>query len=364
MSVYKRTIVSKGGKKSLYWYVEVSTPNGKKIKRSIGKVGEMTKAVAREVEQELKRKVKLGQWDMIQAEIPTFNDFIPDFISYLRDIKQNRAWKQAEDCVKGIALLFGGKKLSEIRSADIEDYKRIKIQEGKKPATIDKTLSFVRHLFNYAKRCDKFYANNPVSTAGLLPINNQKTRVLTLEEEDFLLANANEPLKSMIHIAIYSGLRLNSIRTLKWTHVDLNSNTITIEATYSKNKKTHVIPMNATVRKVLLEAKLRYGNSEYVLPEAADLSQTAISGRFMRLCIKLGLQGLRFHDLRHTCGTRLAEMGKDISTISKALGHSSINMSMRYVHPKESVKRAMDDLDNYRSFATSSTTSENKDYAK
>ncbi|MGE5445957.1 MAG: hypothetical protein ACM3SR_15420 [Ignavibacteriales bacterium] len=87
MSVYKRTIVSKDGKKSLYWYVEVGLPGGKKIKRSIEKVGEMTKAVAREVEQDLKRKVKLGQWDMLQAEIPTFDEFISKFISYLKDIK-------------------------------------------------------------------------------------------------------------------------------------------------------------------------------------------------------------------------------------------------------------------------------------
>lgn len=358
MSVYKRTIVSKDGKKTLYWYVEVGLPTGKKIKRSIGKVGEMTKAVAREVEQELKRKVKLGQWDMIQAEIPIFNDFIPVFISYLRDIKQNRAWKQAEDCVKNFAVLYGNKRISEIKSADIEDYKRIKTQEGKKPATIDKTLSFVRHLFNYAKRCDKFYANNPVSIAGLLPINNEKTRILTLEEEDLLLANAGEPLKSMIQIAIYSGLRLNSIRTLKWMCIDFNSNTITIEASYSKNKKTHVIPMNTTARKVLLEAKLRCGNSEYVFPSAIGLAVTTLCNKFVRLCTKLGVQGFSFHGLRHTYGTRLAEMGNDISTISKALGHSSVNMSMRYVHPKESVKRAMEDLANYKSFAINFTTSE------
>ncbi|MGE5444914.1 MAG: site-specific integrase, partial [Ignavibacteriales bacterium] len=189
-------------------------------------------------------------------------------------------------------------------------------------------------------------------------------RVLTLEEEDLLLANAKEPLKSMIHIAIYSGLRLNSIRTLKWTCVDFNSNTITIEATYSKNKKTHIIPMNATVRKVLLEAKLRCGNSEYVLPGAIALDVTTLCHKFVQLCKRLGVQGMGFHGLRHTCGTRLAEMGKDISTISKALGHSSINMSMRYVHPKESVKRAMDDLVNYRSFATSFATNEGLEYPK
>jgi integrase len=361
MSVYKRTIVSKGGKKSLYWYVEVGLPTGKKIKRGIGKVGEMTKAVARQVEQELKRKVKLGQWDMIQANIPTFNEFIPDFISYLRDIKQNRAWEQAEDCVKRFAVLFGNKKLSEIKSADIEDYKRIKTQEGKKPATIDKTLCFVRHLFNYAKRCDRFYANNPVSIAGLVPVNNQKSRVLSLEEEHMLLANAGEPLKSMIRIALLTGLRLNSIRTLAWKCIDFGSNTITVEAVYSKNKKTHIIPMSANLRQLLLEAKLRCGGSESVFPEALEVTSCAISIRFSKLCKRLGIEDLRFHDLRHTCGTRLAEKGHGIETISKALGHSSITMSMSYVHPKDSVRRAMEDLANFESLATNFATSEDLD---
>ncbi len=236
MSVYKRTIVSKDGKKSSYWYVEVGLPNGKKIKRSIGKVGEMTKAVAKQVEQELKRKIKLGRWDMIQAEIPTFNEFIPEFISYVRDIKQNRAWSFAKNSVESFAKFFGFKKLVEITSADVEDYKRLTTQVGKKPATINRQLAFARHLFNYARRCNKFYANNPVSISGLLSVNNQRTRILTIEEEDLLLNNAEEPVKSMIQIALLTGLRLNSIRTLTWKCIDLNSNTITVESIYSKNK--------------------------------------------------------------------------------------------------------------------------------
>lgn len=187
--------------------------------------------------------------------------------------------------------------------------------------------------------------------------------MLSIEEVDLLLGSAKEPLKSMIQIAIYAGLRLNSIRTLKWTCIDFKCNTITIEATYSKNKKTHVIPMNTTVRKVLLEAKLRCGSSEYVFPGAIALAITTWCNKFSRLCKKLGVEGISFHGLRHTCGTRLSEIGKDISTISKALGHSSVHMSMRYVHPRESVKRAMEDLAKYKDFATNFTTSEDSENA-
>jgi integrase len=117
--------------------------------------------------------------------------------------------------------------------------------------------------------------------------------------------------------------------------------------------------MNASVRKILLEAKLKCGNSEYVFPEAMALSRTGISTQLRRLRSRLGIGELRFHDLRHTCGTRLAELGHDVATISKVLGHSSVNMSMRYVHPKESVKRAMEDLEKFESLATNFTTNDN-----
>lgn len=359
MPVYKRTIVSKDGKKSLYWYVEVGLPNGKKIKRSIGKVGEMTKAVARQVEQELKHKVKLGRWDMLQAEIPTFNEFIPEFTSYVRDIKQNRAWNHATDCVEKFARIFGPKKLSEINSADLEDYKKIRTHGLRKPATINKELAFVRHLFNYAKRCKRFYGDNPVSLCGLLSVNNQKTRVVTTEEEALLLANAEEPLKSMIQIALLTGLRLNSIRTLKWSCVDLNTNTITLEANYSKNKRTHFIPVSNAFRKILLETKLKSGNSEYVLPSVAVFPKNTISTRFGRLCKKLGIRGVRFHDLRHTAATRMIESGISIVAVSKILGHSDIKMTMRYAHPDNSLREAVESLANFRNSTTNLTT--NKD---
>jgi integrase len=318
----------------------------------------MTKAVARDVEQDRKRKIKLGQWDMIQSTTPTFNEFIPDFILYLRDVKQNRAWDQAESCANHFAKFFGTRKLSEISSSYIEDYKRIKTKEGKKPASVNKDLAIFRHLFNNAKSCNKFYTNNPVSNSGLLPVNNQKIRVLTTEEENLLLNQAEEPLKSIIQIALLTGLRLNSIRTLKWNCVDFSFNMITIESTYSKNKRTHSIPLNTTVSTVLQEAKLKCGNSQYVFPGAMKMVKSGIGNQFRRLCAKLGIHGLRFHDLRHTCGTRLSELGCDVATISKVLWHSSITMSTRYLHTKDLRRKAVEDLGKFTDSTTKITTTE------
>jgi integrase len=60
---------------------------------------------------------------------------------------------------------------------------------------------------------------------------------------------------------------------------------------------------------------------------------------FLRAIKKVGLEGLRFHDLRHTFGTRLVVRGVDIVTVKELLGHETIKMTMRYSHPTPEYKR-------------------------
>jgi len=66
---------------------------------------------------------------------------------------------------------------------------------------------------------------------------------------------------------------------------------------------------------------------------------------FENACERTGIKNLRFHDLRHTFATRLVLAGVDLATVSKLLGHSSIQMTMRYAHPTpEALKNAVSKL--------------------
>jgi integrase len=65
------------------------------------------------------------------------------------------------------------------------------------------------------------------------------------------------------------------------------------------------------------------------------------------------IEGFRFHDLRHTFGSRLGMKGVDIRSIQELMGHKDIKMSMRYSHPTpEHKKRAVKMLDEVPSIFT------------
>ncbi len=55
----------------------------------------------------------------------------------------------------------------------------------------------------------------------------------------------------------------------------------------------------------------------------------------------------------------MVESGANIVAVSKILGHSDLKTTMRYTHPEESVKDALENLANFRQTTTNITTSEN-----
>ncbi len=357
MAIYKRPITSKNRKITEYWYVEVPKPGGGKFKRSIGKVGLVTKSVARQVENEIKKKIKLGQFDMIQADIPTLNEIKDEYLTYVRDVKKKRSWKRDEELLRPLSKLFGNKKLSDISTKDLEDFKLMRLNEVS-PATVNRSLSVLRHLFNLAKRWKKFYGDNPVSIVGMLEEHNQVERILTVDEEKRLLNECVSYLRPIITTALNTGMRRGEILTLKWSDVDLDMNMITINQTNTKSKKQRKIPVSSRMRSLLLELKLQSGIQEYVFTDIQGRAIRTIRSAFQTACRKAGLDGLRFHDLRHTAATRMVESGANIVAISKILGHSDIKTTMRYAHPEDSLKEALESLGNFGKNTTNIATNE------
>lgn len=145
-------------------------------------------------------------------------------------------------------------------------------------------------------------------------------------------------------------MRKNEILSLTWINLDLDNNVITIEPTNTKSKTLKRIPINSTLRKVLLEQKLKTGFGEYVFlnPEGHPYRRhDSLKRCFEGACRRAEIKGLRFHDLRHTAATRMVESGASIVAVSKILGHADLKTTMRYSHPDDSLRDAVEKLGNF-----------------
>lgn len=113
------------------------------------------------------------------------------------------------------------------------------------------------------------------------------------------------------------------------------------ETTKTKTGNGRIIPMNSIVREELLELAQGKGDLEYFFTYPATGQRIkSVKRSFAKACKKAKLEGFRFYDLRHTFGTRLAEAGESLHRIAELMGHSNIQMMMRYAHAVASGKHA------------------------
>ena len=145
-------------------------------------------------------------------------------------------------------------------------------------------------------------------------------------------------------------MRKGEIISLRRSNVDLDNNVIILEHTNTKNKKTRRIPINSVLRRLLLEQRLKSGGSDYVFLSSDGkpyMRQDSLNRAFNGALNRAKIEGLRFHDLRHTAATRMIESGASIVAVSKILGHADLKTTMRYAHPDDSLKDAVEKLGNF-----------------
>ncbi len=93
--------------------------------------------------------------------------------------------------------------------------------------------------------------------------------------------------------------------------------------------------MNQRVFELLKEkAKEKRNNGKYVFPSEAGtkILRRNLMRAYYKAVERAKIEDFRFHDLRHTFATRLAQAGIDLYMISRLLGHKDVKMTQRYSH--------------------------------
>ena len=133
-----------------------------------------------------------------------------------------------------------------------------------------------------------------------------------------------------------TGCRRGELLGLEWSRVDLEANTVRLGASDTKAGKARWVAINQAAREALLRRgqyrEKHCPDAQWVFcgPEGKRIA--GIKTSFRHACKSVGLVEFRFHDLRHTCGSWLAQAGVPQSHIAQVLGHSTMRMTERYTH--------------------------------
>lgn len=258
---------------------------------------------------------------------------------YLEDYAKptKKSWKADKIRLGKLKKHFKETDLRLITPMEIERFRSSLLVKGQQKSTTNRSLALLKRMFNLAIE-EGYMEVNPARKVKMFSeAENLKERILTDEEERRLLEGCCDHMKDLVTFALNTGMRLGEILNLKWANVDLKSGTIKVE--FTKSGKTRIVPMNQTLRKML--ARPRKRGEVYVFTNPASRDRFRETKRSFRTgCRKAGIEGLRFHDLRHTFASRLVRNGVDIGTVRKLLGHSTLLITQRYIHSDESMLRS------------------------
>jgi integrase len=230
-------------------------------------------------------------------------------------------------------------RLDEITSERAAEFAAYRQSQGLQVSTVNSSLRVLRRMLRLAAEWGELQS---VPTIKRLPGEPHREHVVSYDEEARYLVAGSELLASIATVLIDTGMRPEECYRLRWESITwVNGRNGTLLVTHGKTAAARrVLPMTPRVRAILETRWERTGTplEGWVWPaptlsghvEPSSLKRQ--HGKALRLA---GVRPFVLYSLRHTFLTRLGESGCDAWTLARIVGHSSIAISSRYVHPSE-----------------------------
>jgi integrase len=324
MGVFKRRYPD--GRESQDWYINYRI-HGKQYKRKIGPNKKLAEQVLHDIELQQIKGEYLG---IHEAKKISFSDFAREYLAFAMSTKAPSTYAGNAREMQRLIRAFDGY-LSKLSTAMIERYKVQRSQEVK-PATVNRELALLKHMLTKAVEWS-YLKSNPAKSVKLLKEPPGRLRYLELEEIARLVDACDDPqtpyLRPVVMTALHTGMRLDEILSLRWDHVDLKRRLISITKTKNNERKT--LPINEALVSELSHLS-RHVSSPYLFRHSDGTRILRIDRSFHRAMREAGIEGFRFHDLRHTFASHLAMRGVPLEIIGALLGHKDPKMTKRYAH--------------------------------
>lgn len=248
-----------------------------------------------------------------------------------------KGYKQEKYRIEQLSRSFLGEMIvRHVTSVDIATYRDQRLAEinpkTKKPLAPSSVRLEMSLLSNFFEICIIEWGvadENPVTKVRKPKSPPGRDRRLTPREDRRILRYAhqhpNQDLYSIIVVALETAMRQGEILKLRWEHINLRSGIAHLPTT--KNGSKRDVPLSQRAK----DALIRLGPKTEGKVFGYTSEGLKSTWRFMR--IKLEIEDLHFHDLRHEAVSRLFELGTlDLMEVAAISGHKSLSMLKRYTH--------------------------------
>ncbi len=331
------------------WDVRIINEHGKKRMYS---TGHTSKKVAEQYENKLKNEIaERKMFPEKFFERRQFKDFVPEYLK--KHASHLRSYDFYEVICKKLVENFGDLYLHEIIRYHVESYQSKRSQEIG-VCMVNREIAILKGVFTKAIDWG-FLMKNPVKGVKLGK-GKPRERFLNPEEIGKLIeACGKEPmapyLRSVVIIALFTGLRKNELLSLKRKNIYMDRDVLKVEE--GKGGYRRFVPLHPTAKREIAKLLL-IGKSEYLIHDKKGEPFQDIKKSFNAAVKRAKLKDVHFHDLRRTFGTLGAiDARVDEKAMQKLLGHASIETTMKHYimsteeHEKEAIQRLGDILDSY-----------------
>jgi integrase len=336
------------------WYIKYRLPDGRQIQKKLGPAwtergrppaGHLTKRLAEDALRAVLHEARRGTLPGVTRSGATFADAAAEYLRYCehdRDCKPSTLRDYRSNLDAHLLPAFGSQPLEAITSEAIDAWRAS--LTGLSSRTKNKLLVVMGGVMRRAQHVWGLPVNPVASVEKYHQRSSGDIRVFAPEEVMALVRAASSEQDAAIFLtAAFSGLRRGELLALRWRDVDFAGSTIRVRTSYAagqlttpKSGKVRAVPMAPDVS----EALARLGQREHWARDddlvfagetGGYLDGSALRRRYGAALTRTGLRALRFHDLRHTFGTRMIAKA-DIRRVQEWMGHADVQTTMRYLH--------------------------------
>jgi integrase len=223
------------------------------------------------------------------------------------------------DRLKHLLPFFADMPLLDITTSAIRKYRQERHREKTlTAATVNRDLSVLRRVLYWGVE-EGYLAANPLGRLRMERERRTKRPVMSLREEQLLLAASPEHLQRIILCALHTGMRRGEILQQRFEDIDFDNRILYVTHSKTPEGEAREIPLTSRLYAMLLTHREKHGPVFTYHGDAIKIVKTTWASSLRRS----GIRHFRFHDLRHTVNTRMMLAGVLQEVRREILGHTS-----------------------------------------